>query len=91
MYYQVSTMFSYELLSDGEYHMVEMLAVKKKFTLRVDGGLARSIVNEGENESIHRADRQALFVSGVPADVGKKVSTRGIFATLQVSVYVYYN
>ena len=84
-------MFSYELLSDGEYHMVEMLAVKKKFTLRVDGGLARSIVNEGENESIHRAARQPLFVSGVPADVGKKVSTRGIFATLQVSVYVYYN
>ena len=43
-------MFSYELVSNGEYHRVEMLAIKKKFTLRVDGGIARSIVNEGENE-----------------------------------------
>ena len=65
-------MFSYELLSDGEYHRVEMLAVKKKFTLRVDGGLARSIVNEGDNEYMDRAARQHLFVSGVPADVGRK-------------------
>ena len=65
-------MFSYELLSDGEYHRVEMLAVKKKFTLRVDGGLARSIVNEGENEYMDRSARQPLFVSGVPADVGRK-------------------
>ena len=39
--YPVSTMFSYELVSDGHYHTVEVLAVKKKFTLRVDDGLAR--------------------------------------------------
>jgi slit protein 2 len=37
----VSTMFSYELMSDGKYHRVELLAVKTNFTLRVDGGLAR--------------------------------------------------
>ena len=46
----VSTMFSYEILSDGRYHRVELIAVKKNFTLRVDGGLARSIVNDGKNE-----------------------------------------
>jgi hypothetical protein len=34
-------MFSYELMSDGKYHRVELLAVKTNFTLRVDGGLAR--------------------------------------------------
>lgn len=39
--YPVSTMFSYELVADGHYHTVEVLAVKKKFTLRVDDGLAR--------------------------------------------------
>ena len=65
-------MFSYELVSDGEYHRVEMLAIKKKFTLRVDGGLARSIVNEGENEFMTGALRQPLFVAGVPSDVGRK-------------------
>ena len=37
----VSTMFSYEIMSDGKYHRVELLAVKTNFTLRVDGGLAR--------------------------------------------------
>ena len=65
-------MSSYELLSDGEYHRVEMLTVKKKFTFRVDGGLARSIVNEGENEYMDKSARQPLFVSGVPFDVGRK-------------------
>ena len=65
-------MFSYELVSNGEYHRVEMLAIKKKFTLRVDGGIARSIVNEGENEFMTGAARQALFVAGVPSDVGRK-------------------
>ena len=39
--YPVSTMFSYELVADGNYHTVEILAIKKNFTLRVDGGLAR--------------------------------------------------
>ena len=42
--------FSYEIVADGEYHHVEILAVKKNFTLKVDGGLARSIINEGKNE-----------------------------------------
>ena len=39
--YPVSTMFSYELVADGNYHTAEILAVQKKFTLRVDDGLAR--------------------------------------------------
>ena len=69
---QVSTMFSYELVSNGEYHRVEILAIKKKFTLRVDGGLARSIINEGQNEYMTGTSHQPLFVAGVPADVGRK-------------------
>jgi len=39
--YPVSTMFSYELVSDGHYHTVELLSVKKVFTLKVDSGVAR--------------------------------------------------
>eukprot|EP00096_Caligus_rogercresseyi_P013821 TRINITY_DN6421_c0_g1_i2.p1 TRINITY_DN6421_c0_g1~~TRINITY_DN6421_c0_g1_i2.p1 ORF type:complete len:1396 (-),score=344.95 TRINITY_DN6421_c0_g1_i2:865-5052(-) len=68
--YPVSTMFSYELLSDGKYHRVELLAIKKNFTLRVDGGIARSIVNEGDNEYLDI--RNSLFIAGVPGDVGQK-------------------
>jgi len=65
----VSTMFSYELLSDGKYHMVELLAIKKNFTLRVDGGLARSIVNEGENDylTVHNS----MYVAGVAEEAGE--------------------
>ena len=65
-------MFSYELVSNGEYHRVEILAIKKKFTLQVDGGLARSIVNEGENEYMTGTSRQPLYIAGVPSDVGRK-------------------
>lgn len=68
--YPVSTMFSYELVADGNYHTVEILAIKKNFTLRVDGGLARSIVNEGPNEFLNV--RSPLYIAGVPEDAGTK-------------------
>ncbi|KOB65069.1 Uncharacterized protein OBRU01_23274 [Operophtera brumata] len=42
-----STMYSFEMVSDGNYHKAELLAIKKNFTLRVDDGPARSIINEG--------------------------------------------
>ena len=64
-------MFSYELLADGHYHTVELLAVKKNFTLRVDNGLARSIVNDGENEYLS-VGRTPLYIAGVPAAIGQK-------------------
>ena len=55
-------MFSYEILSDGQYHRVELLSIKKNFTLRVDGGLARSIVNEGDNEFLQVGDLPQLLI-----------------------------
>jgi len=66
----VSTMFSYEILSDGQYHRVELLSIKKNFTLRVDGGLARSIVNEGDNEflQVHKS----MFLAGVSEQTGEQ-------------------
>jgi slit protein 2 len=67
--YPVSTMFSYEIVADGLYHHAEILAVKKNFTLRVDGGLARSIVNEGKNEYLN--SRSPMYISGVPLEVGQ--------------------
>jgi hypothetical protein len=57
-------------VADGQYHRAEILAVKKNLTLRVDGGVARSIVNEGANEFLDV--RRELFVAGVAADVGEK-------------------
>jgi len=47
-----------------------LLAVKKNFTLRVDGGLARSIVNEGLNDylSVH----SSMYIAGLSPDTGEK-------------------
>ncbi|KAL0853154.1 hypothetical protein ABMA27_012914 [Loxostege sticticalis] len=64
-----STMYSFEMVSDGDYHKVELLAVKKNFTLRVDEGPARSIINEGSKEYL-RLD-SPMYLGGLPEDVAK--------------------
>ncbi|KAI5634638.1 EGF-like domain-containing protein [Phthorimaea operculella] len=65
-----STMYSFEMVSDGAYHKAELLAIKKNFTLRVDDGPARSIINEGVKEYL-RLER-AVYLGGVPQDVAEK-------------------
>ncbi len=35
------------------FHKIELLAVRKNFTLRVNDGTARSIVNEGKNDFLN--------------------------------------
>ncbi|CAG9106517.1 unnamed protein product [Plutella xylostella] len=62
-----STMYSFEMVSDGAYHKAELLAVKKNFTLRVDDGPARSIINEGPKEFL-RLERP-MYIGGAPLDV----------------------
>ena len=66
----VSTMFSYEILNDGKYHTVQFLSVMKNFTLKVDGGMARSIVNEGDNDflKVHKS----MYLAGVSESTGEK-------------------
>src|ERR1700722_12373673 len=65
--YPVSTMFSYEMVSDGRYHHLEFLLVKKNFTMRVDGGQHRTIVNEGSREYLET--KSSLFIGGMPEEV----------------------
>lgn len=68
--YPTSTMYSFEMVSDGKYHCVELLAIKKNFTLRVDRGLARSIINEGSNDFLKLTT--PLFLGGLPAEPGQQ-------------------
>ncbi|XP_063990691.1 protein slit isoform X1 [Diachasmimorpha longicaudata] len=65
--YPTSTMYSYEMVSDGKPHMAELIAVKKNFTLRVDRGPARSIINEGTREYLKL--NSPMFVGGITSDV----------------------
>ncbi|KAL9920165.1 slit guidance ligand isoform 1-T1 [Glossina fuscipes fuscipes] len=64
--YPVSTMYSFEMVADGKYHSVELLAIKKNFTLRVDRGPARSIINEGSNDYLKLTT--PLYLGGLPPE-----------------------
>lgn len=64
--YPVSTMYSFEMVADSKYHSVELLSIKKNFTLRVDRGLARSIINDGSNEYLKLTT--PLYLGGLPPE-----------------------
>jgi slit protein 2 len=70
--YPLSTMFSYEKVADGQVHRLELLAVKQNFTLKVDNGLARTIVNNGDKEYLEVSN--PLYIGGVPPEIGKKAT-----------------
>ena len=65
----VSTMFSYEIISDGKYHRVELLSIKKNFTLRVNGCLARLIVDEDDKEFLQVLN--SMYLAGVLEHTGE--------------------
>ena len=59
--------FSYETVNDGEFHTVEFLMVGKNFTMRIDGGVSQTIINEGDRERLEVSD--PLYFGGVPPDL----------------------
>ncbi|XP_076624299.1 slit guidance ligand isoform X1 [Colletes latitarsis] len=65
--YPTSTMYSYEMVADGKFHVAELLAIKKNFTMRVDRGSARSIINEGPKEYLKLL--APMYVGGVTPEV----------------------
>ncbi|KAJ8705436.1 hypothetical protein PYW08_012482 [Mythimna loreyi] len=69
-----STMYSFEMVSDGNYHKAELIAIKKNFTLKVDDGPARSIINEGSKEYL-RLERP-MYLGGVPEDIAKEAFSK---------------
>ncbi|XP_043224845.1 protein slit-like [Amphibalanus amphitrite] len=66
--YPVSNMFSYEVISDGRSHTIELLLDHKRLTLRIDGGQTRSIVNEGSQQ--YMRVNAPLYIGGLPRKVG---------------------
>ena len=58
--------FSYETVNDGDFHKVEFLLVGKNFTMRIDGGVSQTIINEGDRERLEVSD--PLYFGGVPRD-----------------------
>ncbi|CAH1374282.1 unnamed protein product [Tenebrio molitor] len=72
--YPVSTMYSFEMVSDGIYHVVELIAIKKNFTLRVDRGPARSIINEGTKDYLRL--NTPMYLGGIPPEPGRQAFTQ---------------
>jgi len=64
-----STMFSYAVLNDDKPHAVELLLDGKNLTMRVDGGLARSLINLGSQEVLTVAS--PTYLGGLPDEVGE--------------------
>lgn len=62
------------MVSDGQYHIAELIAIKKNFTLRVDRGLARSIINEGTKDYLRLT--APMYLGGIPSEPGKEAFTQ---------------
>merc|ERR1719347_1451971 len=64
-----STMFSYAVLNDDKQHSLELLLEGKNLTMRIDGGLARSLINNGPKERLRVA--RSTFLGGIPEEAGE--------------------
>ncbi|KAJ8682332.1 hypothetical protein QAD02_018124, partial [Eretmocerus hayati] len=71
--YPTSTMYSYEQISDGKPHMAELIAIKKNFTMRIDRGIARSIINEGSKDYLKLT--KPLYVGGLTTETASVAFT----------------
>lgn len=71
--YPTSTMYSYEMVSDGKPHVAELLAIKKNFTMRVDRGTPRSINNEGPRDYLKLVT--PMYVGGLAPEVASVAFT----------------
>lgn len=88
--YPVSTMYSFEMVADGQYHIAELIAIKKNFTLRVDRGLARSIINEGSKDYLRL--NTPMYLGGIPTEPGLQAFTlwhlRNLTSFKGISIYL---
>jgi hypothetical protein len=57
------------VLNDDKPHAVELLLEGKNLTMRIDGGLSRSLINDGPREKLSVA--RSTFLGGLPKDAGE--------------------
>ena len=61
--------FSYELVSDDRPHGVQLLLHGRNLTMNIDGGVSRSVLNDGQRERLRV--KRPLYVGGLPREVGE--------------------
>ncbi|XP_053407432.1 protein slit-like isoform X1 [Mercenaria mercenaria] len=67
---QFSYMFSFTKVDDEKFHTIELLVSQRNFTMRVDNGYPRTVINEGAHQYLDVSDD--MFLGGVP----RHISTR---------------
>lgn len=70
----ISTMYSYIFsfmrVDDDKLHVLELLLQKQNFTMRVDGGMARTVVNEGGNKYLDVDDD--VYLGGISEEKSRE-------------------
>ncbi|ESN92175.1 hypothetical protein HELRODRAFT_103882, partial [Helobdella robusta] len=70
-----STMFSYETISDGKLHQLEIVTHGKNLTMLVDGGAGKTIMNEGSMNEL-KLENELIYVGGVVSGLKEELMKR---------------
>lgn len=65
-----SYIFSFTKVDDDKHHKLELLVHQHNFTMRVDGGFPRTVINQGSNQYLD-VDGD-LYLGGLPHDISQR-------------------
>ena len=65
-----SYIFSFTKVDDDKRHKLELLVHQHNFTMRVDGGFPRTVINQGSNQYLD-VDGD-LYLGGLPRDMATR-------------------
>ncbi|XP_052227939.1 protein slit-like isoform X2 [Dreissena polymorpha] len=71
---QFSYIFSFSKIDDDKFHTIELLVSQRNFTMRVDDGVARTVINEGNHQYLEVDDD--MFLGGIPKHISERAQRR---------------
>lgn len=71
---QFSYIFSFAKVDDDKFHTIELLVSQKNFTMRVDNGVSRTVINEGNHQYLDVDDD--MFLGGIPAHISDRAQRK---------------
>lgn len=69
-----SYIFSYVEVNDDRIHNIELLLNRRNFTMRVDGGVSRSVLNQGNRDFLDINDD--VYFGGLPPEVSTRAQRK---------------
>lgn len=71
---QFSYIFSFTKVDDEQHHTIELLVSQKNFTMRVDNGFPRTVINEGNHKYLDVEDD--MFLGGIPEHISERAQRK---------------